>query len=373
MRIQHHPLVSPSLGTQRHLHSFHFGSANSGQKAYLHASLHADELPGMLVLHHLKALLAAAEDAGELLGEVVIVPVANPIGLAQSLLHDQMGRFEFTSGENFNRRYTDLASLIKDDIEAALSTDDPQANKRAIRAAMQRAIASIQPVTELESLRHTLQSLAFDADVVLDLHCDAEAVLHIYSETPYQDQAQLLARCLGAQTLLLSQGSGGASFDEALSGVWWRLAEHFGDRYPIPLACLGATVELRGEADVSHALARADAAHLFEFLQHRGIVAGPAPDLPPLACKPTPLAGTEMLRARSAGVVVFARAVGDHIAAGDLVAEIIDPLNDQIERIVASVSGVLYARDNRRYATRGMVVAKIAGATAFRSGYLLTA
>ena len=61
MRTQHHPLRSPSSGTQRALHSWHFGSAdNEGPHVYLQASLHADELPGMLVLQHLKRLLVAA-------------------------------------------------------------------------------------------------------------------------------------------------------------------------------------------------------------------------------------------------------------------------------------------------------------------------
>jgi predicted deacylase len=36
-------------------------------------------------------------------GEVVLVPVANPIGLAQRLDHKPMGRFEFDTSENFNR------------------------------------------------------------------------------------------------------------------------------------------------------------------------------------------------------------------------------------------------------------------------------
>jgi len=50
--------------------------------------------------------------------------VANPIGLAQTLLHDQMGRFDFASGENFNRLYTDFAPLIQNRLLERLN-DDP--------------------------------------------------------------------------------------------------------------------------------------------------------------------------------------------------------------------------------------------------------
>jgi len=372
MRKQSHMLLSPSIGTQRQVMSFHYGTPGAGEKIYLQGSLHADELPGMLVLHHLKKLLAAAEARQAIHGEIVIVPVANPIGLSQTLMHDQMGRFEFSSGENFNRRYSDLGALIVDRIEELLG-DDEEKNKRVIRQAMREAHDAITPYTELESLRHTLQGLALDADVVLDLHCDFEAVLHVYSEPPYWTQAEPLTRFLGAQTVLLAKGSGGASFDEALSGAWWRLDEHFGKRFPIPMACMGATVELRGEADVYSDSAALDAMNLFDWLQYRGVIEGERPKLPPMLCEPTPLAGSETLRAPVAGVVAFLKRVGEHIEAGEVVAEIVDPLEDTAVQVRASVSGTLYARENRRYATRGMNLCKIAGIIAFRSGYLLSA
>jgi predicted deacylase len=69
------------------------------------ASLHADELPGMLVIQHLRQHLQQAEAAGQLRGQVVLVPMANPIGLDQTWLQLQMGRFEMASGQNFNRHY----------------------------------------------------------------------------------------------------------------------------------------------------------------------------------------------------------------------------------------------------------------------------
>ncbi|MGQ5523215.1 succinylglutamate desuccinylase/aspartoacylase family protein [Chitinimonas sp. PSY-7] len=372
MQVKRHALLSPSIGTRRELLSFHYGKPGSGQKIYLQASLHADELPGMLVLHHLKQKLAALEASGDLLGEVVVVPVANPIGLDQTLMHGHLGRFEFASGENFNRQYPDFVALLGDKIESQLS-GDAELNKQVIRAAMGAALQEIKPASELASLRHTLVSLAYDADVVLDLHCDFEAVMHVYTEEPYLAQAEPLNRFLGAQAVLLARGSGGASFDEALSGLWWQLAERYEGRFPVPLACLSATVELRGETEVYHPLAEQDAANLIAFLQHRGVVAGPVPALPAALCEPTPLAGSETLTAPHAGVLVFLRQPGDYINAGDVVAEVIDPLSDTVSAVRATVSGVLYARGIIRYAAAGTDLCKVAGKVAFRSGYLLGA
>jgi predicted deacylase len=71
----------------------------------IQGSLHADEVPGMLVAHHLRNHLDALEAAGRLTGEVVLVPMANPLGVGQWVLRGFQGRFELHSGENFNRHF----------------------------------------------------------------------------------------------------------------------------------------------------------------------------------------------------------------------------------------------------------------------------
>jgi predicted deacylase len=65
----------------------------------------------MLVLHYLKRLLNQAERRAELRGEIILVPVANPPGLAQVVLSGGIGRFDLASGRNFNRDFPDLAPL----------------------------------------------------------------------------------------------------------------------------------------------------------------------------------------------------------------------------------------------------------------------
>ena len=372
-----HPIGPNAIGTDRHLTSLHYGATGSGEKAYLQASLHADEIPGMLVMHHLIDLLDAAEAEGRIRGEIVLVPVANPIGLAQGLLHQRLGRFEAVSGENFNRGYPDYLAAVTPAIASRLG-DDAGVNRGLIREALRAHVAAIEPVNALTSLRTTLSSLACDADLVLDLHCDLEALLHLYCETPYWPQCEPLARLLGVGTALLAKNSGGASFDEHLSGVWWQLDERLarergGARPSIPMACMAVTVELRGQVDVAHGLASRDARALFDFLAHRGLIAADVPPvLPPLACEPTPLAASEDVAAPIAGAVVFAKAPGDRIEAGDVVAEVVDPMAGCVVAVRAKYPGVLYARAQRRYANPGEVIARIAGRVPFRTGHLLS-
>ncbi|MEE9475568.1 MAG: succinylglutamate desuccinylase/aspartoacylase family protein, partial [Roseateles sp.] len=85
MRTQIHELPGASAGTTRRLRSLHFGRGASGHKAYLQASLHADEVPPMLVAQALSERLQLLDAAGAIDGEIVLVPMANPIGLAQDL------------------------------------------------------------------------------------------------------------------------------------------------------------------------------------------------------------------------------------------------------------------------------------------------
>ncbi|TXT41074.1 MAG: succinylglutamate desuccinylase/aspartoacylase [Comamonadaceae bacterium] len=348
-----HPLLCASLGSQKTLSSFHFGTAGSGPKIYIQASLHAEELPGML-----------------------LVPVANPIGLAQRLDHKPMGRFELDTSENFNRHYPDLAAAVEPMVRDQLGPD-ATANVLTLRQAIAQFLTSWQPNTELQSLRRTLLLLAHDADYMLDLHCDCEAVLHFYTEEACWPQLAPLAHFLKAQTILLAKNSGQQPIDECLSGVWWQLAERLkarGLELPVPQACCSTTIELRGELDVSHTWAQTDAQAILNWMQFIGVLACPqVPEVPAPQCQATPLAGSETLHAPAPGVVVFAAQVGQQLQAGDLVAEVIDPIANQVHRVTAGVTGCFYARIRDRYITSGGELGKIAGAQAFRSGELLGA
>lgn len=371
MLTRQHALVDQTTGTRRTLTSLHFGTPGEGPKALIQAALHADELPGVLVTHHLRPRLACLEAEGRLRGEVVLVPMANPIGLAQWLQGSPFGRFHQGSGENFNRHYARLADAVSAAVADELG-DDPQANVAHVRRALCDAVGALPVHDELQHLRRTLLSLAVDADIVLDLHCDDESVMHLYAGTPLWPQVEPLARLLGARVTLLAEESGDEPFDEACAQVWWQLAQRHAQ--PIPPACMAVTVELRGEAEVSHALAGRDAQALLDFLALRGLIAADAaPSLPPLAGDARPLAGCMPIVAPVPGLLVFPHPPGTTLRKGDVVAELIDPLSAAVSPLCSPVDGLLFAHVRRRYAHAGMRVAKVAGLESRRGGKLLSA
>ena len=356
-------LPSASLGNARVLKVIHYGDQTDGSKAYIQAGLHADEAPGFVVMHHLINLFDQADAENKIDGHIMLVPVANPIGVSQWRDEALQGRFDFFNNINFNRQYPDITDQIAERIKDRLG-DTPEDNVTQIRKTAGEILDSISPSDEAAALKHQLLLLSVDADIVLDLHCDYQAVMHVYLGTPLWPDAADLSAQLGAEVTLLAEDSGVTPYDEACSRIWWQLAEKFPD-HPIPSACLAATVELRGMADVFHGQAQQDAQNIFWFLQRRGFIKGAAPEVPPLRNDATPLRAVEHLKAKVPGVVVFLKAPGDRIDKGEVIAEIVNPLADgsksRITPVKSAVKGIVFSINSDRYARPGRILAKIAG------------
>lgn len=369
MQQQHHPLLSASLGTQREIVSFHFGT-DSQQRVYIQAALHGDELPGMAVAWFLKQKLLALESAGQLKSKITLVPVANPLAMGQHWHGSHLGRFHTLSGQDFNRRFPALGETLAAELAGSLTQSEYE-NKRLIRDAIDRHYRDRIAKTELEAQRFTLMRMASQADLMIDLHCDWDALPHLYTTPHAWQDIEPLARWLGSEVQLLAQISGGEPFDEACCEPWLTLAERFGGEYPMPRGLLPVTLELRGVADVSPEQAEKDADAIINALIEGGYIAGEAGESPALINPATPLAGCEYIHAPHSGLLLNRRELGEWIKPGEVIAEIVDPITDQVTPLVAEFGGVLYARNLMKFATAGMLVVRLAGENAGREGELL--
>jgi uncharacterized protein len=363
-------LGGASAGTARHLTCLRYGPPGARPKVYLQAGLHADEMPGVLVLQHLLALLDAAEAEGRIAGEVLVVPAANPIGLSQWAFQRPLGRMEADSLHNFNRGYPDLAARAGDLVEGRLG-EDPAANAMPIRVALLQAVAEAraQARTDMVEGQLTLLGWSIDADHVLDLHCDHQAVMHLYASPARPGDTALLCRCTGARVALIQDVSGGNAFDEAHTVPWLRLRQRFGDR--VPDGCFSSTLEYRGQFDVSDVLAEADATGLLAYLAGVGaVVGGPAPahpDAPHL-----PLGGAGEIFAPQGGVVTWDAQPGEVVSEGQVLGHVTDPMTRVRLPITATNAGLLFRLELWRSCLRGQGLAHVAGETVLRNGDLLS-
>jgi predicted deacylase len=73
----------------------------------------------------------------------------------------------------------------------------------------------------------------------------------------------------------------------------------------------------------------------------------------------------EQLKAPAAGVVIFLKKPGDSIQKGEVIAEIVNPLEfDQDKRLISvhsGIDGILFSTISDRFARPGRILAKIAG------------
>lgn len=361
--VQKFSLAPAGPGTRRELLALRYGKKGAGQKAYIQAAIHADETPALLVAHHLRRLLDKASDDGQILGEVILVPFANPIGLSQIVNDELSGRYEEGGKGNFNRNWPDLFAAVDERLEGLVGSD-AEANRKVFRTAVLTWLNNWKPTSEVETWRKTLLSLAYDADVVLDLHCDDDALMHLFIAPQSWPDAADLAADLGCAAVMTAEDSGGGSFDECFSAPWSKLARAFPEAN-VPAPPLSATVELRGRPDVDDAMAETDAVAIFKALQRRGIIDGKAPPPAEPRCDATDLRATEILRAPMAGVVTYKVALGQKVSAGDLVAEIVDPAAETLGRarvpLHAGTDGILLSKRQHKWVVPGFSIAKIVG------------
>ena len=280
----------------------------------------------MAVIHELASLLERAEAEGRLKENVTLVPYANPIGLTQVIDGRHLGRFHLASGTNFNRAFP-LPNAGRDQ-------SPPARADHALKAA--------------------LLKLAEGASVILDLHCDKEAALYMYTHAELWPGAIDLAARLGVAAVLLWAGpeEGGAAFEEAVTI----------DRLPSTPAnrFLSATVELRGRSDVDAGLARRDARALYELLADRGILSDPA--IGPRPAWEGPAVRHDQVinvTAPALGAMFLEVPLGMRVSQGQCLARILAEPGAGEVSVPAPADGLLIIRAADRMARPGDTIATI--------------
>jgi len=365
-------LLTPAPGTARHLAVHRFGEDGARPLVFIQAGLHGDETAAPLVAHHLVHLLAGADALGGIAGEILVVPMANPLAVDQQLLGHTIGRHAFDNGENFNRRFPDLAvramNLMRDRLGA-----DAVENVTEFRTAMMRALAEARASDEVANLRLTLMKLALPADLVLDLHAGGQEAPHLAIDSGGWPALQDLAAEIGAAAVLVGDESGAMSFADAVARPWRGLRAQAATGQPVPAdACLASTVNL-GCIDPPDDMEAAEKAQaLYRFLARFGAIAEETGPAPLLGCRPTPLEGVDMVRAPAAGIAVFNVQVGDTVQTGDLLAELVDPMAAQPGGgrlpIYSLADGCFFSRRAEGLVRPGQVLARIAGDVAMPHG-----
>ncbi len=315
------------------------GSSPDAPSAYIQAALHAGELPGVVAIHALMPRLRQAEAEGRILGNITVVPAANPVGRAQYLYGDLEGRFHLGTRTNFNRDFPLL--------------DRPE--KSALPPATASATVDVR-------LKRLLVELSIGHDIVLDLHCDDEGVPYLYVPVELWPAMENCAAAMGVEAVVLWQGSSGAAFEEAAIHPWLQLPpeEAALDRRVV------TTVEFRGQRDVESATAASDAEGIYRLLATRGVIADEAAARPrPFTGIAAPIANVEMISMPRAGAILFHVEPGQRVEQGARLATIVHSPGepDGAIAIHAPQAGYILTRIIHRSGRAGDDIIKLVGET----------
>ncbi len=362
-------LVGDSPGKTTELTYFRIGPANAEKKVYLHAALHADEQPGIMVLHHMLELLKAADQAGELSAQFVLFPMVNPLGMGDIEFGQHQGRYDRDTGINHNRQWPDLFSAVDQSLGEWLGSDEKE-NIRLVREAVSNWLQDYPQVKARDQWRHAVMSEAYDADYVFDLHCDDESLLYIYSLPQQRETMRVLANYTGAAATMLAEDGGGNSFDEVWPAIWLKLAKEYPDK-AIPMMRASCTLEYRGQIDTFDALNSKDAENLYGYFQAEGLIGGEAKGSPIEVPVATDLKAMEIIRAEHAGLLAYCVELGEEVAKGQKIADLIHLDGEQAflgrTPVIAGTSGIILSRNTNKYVWRGAGITKIVGSDILES------
>lgn len=268
MKTELVPIRRLASGDSLHLSVFRFeGKSKDAPSAYFQASLHGSEVQGNWVIASLLERLYTLEAEGALLGDITLVPCANPHAQNQKMGDYTIGRYDPSDGDNWNRAFQNLAPL------AAEVSDHWPEGKAQLRGRLVAKLAEEPGDAEAYSkkLARTLQGLAARHDLMLDLHCAALCESYAYvPEYCFESFRHLPCR----HAVRIPDLFGGA-MDEAFITPWWALGKRVqaktGQLPPLPE---GFTLELGHQDWADPELAARQAEGILHYLSVKGAVKG---------------------------------------------------------------------------------------------------
>jgi len=363
MTAERIPVVGEGIVVHR------FGIPGARPKVYLQGALHADEVSATMALANLVGLLETADAAGQVCGEIIVVPHCNPLGAKQFALGRHLGRFSL-DGRNFNRAFPQVGDRVVERLKGLGPVR--QTIKEALRIGAEILGSLARVGTPIERLQAGLMELAWGSDIIVDVHADMEALLHLYTSEISWPVFRPLVQRFGIPVVILANKSADCPFDEVHGEAWDIINAHLGEgASQSGFRTAACTLELRGLSDVTPEFAAADSRALCDFLLQSGASTGAGQAATDATAFVTTLDAVEVARSAITGVVIPLKPLGATVDVGDVVARLYDPFEPDPRQcwqdVVTETGGIIFARWHQRVIQAGMAVVKIAGSEGTRS------
>ncbi len=320
---EHLSVASNASGRKMHVPVYRFQGEEPGPKVYIQSSVHGAEVQGNVVIYHLIEYLKVTP----IRGEVVLVPNCNPVGTNIKSGEYTLGRFDPVNGENWNRGYFFKEELINDFIDTLTeeqSFDDIKlAFRHRVKEAIDTELSKTWGIGLASRLNLQLQYLAFEADIVIDLHTGSVATRHIYVPEYAKDSAQYF----NIPHVIFIPNQFDGALDESVFCHWWTLADKLSQKFPqrkwsVPVEAF--TLEMGSQEVIDFDSGQYDANGIMAYLNYKNCLV--SADIKPkdIARYAVYLNDYKTLYTQDGGIVEYNVKPGQHIKEGDVLAKVLN-------------------------------------------------
>jgi len=286
----------------------------NGPSVYIQANMHGAEVQGNAVIYQLLEQLKQLD----CYGDITLVPLANPIGSNQKSGEFTLGRFDPITGDNWNRGYHFNAQLPQQFAQQNpdLSMSDIVSQFRALIIAdlEQQRFNNPYGVTTGRFLCAKLQRMAFEADIVLDLHTGPISSRHLYCPE-YTKQSAVLFDI--PHVLFIPRDFDGA-LDEACFCPWWQLQQAYSDQgRAIEVAVKAFTLELGSQEWLCLEEAKRDSHSILSYLSHHSVIKKGSFEPTAMTRYGCDLKDYRTVYANKSGLVEYLAPLGQQVKAGE--------------------------------------------------------
>ena len=226
-------LFKLASGDEISIQIYKFIGQKSDKKVYIQSNLHGSEIVGNAVIHQLINFLSTLNKS-QVNGEIWLVPVCNPLGTNQRSHFFSSGRFNSYDGKDWNRIFWDyekVLSDLEDFVKNNLNFDYLTIQKNFLKqqkivfSEHVKKIQSSSSAPLFEQYRYKLQSLAMDANYLIDIHSSSNKCIDYLFSFPGTQQENAAYFKLNYGVLM--DTFNGNSFDEAFLKPWLALQKEF--------------------------------------------------------------------------------------------------------------------------------------------------
>lgn len=301
---------------------YRFKGKQQGPSVYIQSSIHGAEVQGNVVIYHLIQWLKRLP----IRGEITLVPNCNPVGTNIKAGEYTLGRFDPVNGTNWNRGYWyDRESVLKfaRSVSHEESTTSIKARfRRHLAENLEKKSNTTWGLGLANQLNLKLQTLAADADIVLDLHNGPVSTRHIY----VPEYAQESAKYFNIPHIIFIPNTFAGALDEATFCPWWTLAESLKKRLDrdVAFGVEAFTVEMGSQEVADFDEGEEDAQGILSYLNYKGVLLDANIEPKAMIRYATQLNSYRTLFTQTGGIVEYCAKPGQSLLQGECLARVLN-------------------------------------------------